>query len=220
MEGYGNFDVSEDYAGKYTSNVKSSTPEGVVKEIGVLSLVDWMKANNMDASFANRSKLAESYGIVGYNGTSAQNLALLSKLKSGVKPAKVNIDNSKLTTDPAKEQTGNVAPAPAPKVTVTPSTYKVVSGDTLGGIARKFGTTADALASLNHIANKNRIYAGQVLNIKAQSVQPKSVTVTVKKGDTVSVLAKRYGSSIAQIKAWNNLNSKYTIYAGQKLRVK
>jgi LysM repeat protein/GH25 family lysozyme M1 (1,4-beta-N-acetylmuramidase) len=216
MAGYGKFDASEDYAGKYTSDVKSSTPEGEVKQIGVLSLVDWMKANNMDASFANRAKLAESYGIVGYNGTSAQNLALLSKLKSGVKPAKVNIDNSKLTTSAVKEQIA--VPAPI----VTPSTYKVMSGDTLGAIAKKFGTTADYLASLNHIANKNRIYVGQVLSVKAQAVAvaPKTVTVTVKRGDTVSELAKRYGSTSAQIKAWNNLNSKYTIYAGQKLRVK
>jgi LysM repeat protein len=209
--GYGRFDASEDYAGKYTSDVKSSTPEGEVKQIGVLSLVDWMKANNMDASFANRTKLAESYGIVGYSGTSAQNLALLSKLKSGMKPAKINTDNSKLTTSHVKEQSAPV---------VTSSTYKVVSGDTLGGIAKKFGTTADALAVLNHIANKNRIYAGQVLAVKGQSVQPKSVTVTVKRGDTVSELAHRYGSTIVQIKAWNHLNSKYTIYAGQKLRVK
>lgn len=223
MAGYGRFDASEDYAGKYTKDVKSSTPEGEVKQIGELSLVDYMKANGMDASFANRAKLADSYGIVGYNGTSAQNLALLSKLKSGVKPAKVNIDNSKLTTNQAKEQTGNVVAAPAPAPVVAPSTYKVVSGDTLGGIAKKFGSTTDALASLNHLANKNRIYVGQLLSIKAQAAvaaKPATVTVTVKNGDTVSELAKRYGSTIAQIKAWNNLNSKYVIRVGQKLRVK
>jgi LysM repeat protein/GH25 family lysozyme M1 (1,4-beta-N-acetylmuramidase) len=218
MESYGRFDVSEDYAGKYTNQVRNSTEE--VKQIGELSLVDWMKANGMDASFANRAKLAEAYGIEGYAGTSAQNLALLSKLKGGVKPAKLNVENSKLTTN------GNLEKPPAnlvkQKQTVAPttSTYKVQSGDTLSGIAKKLGTTADTLASINGIKNKNRIYVGQVLNIKAQTVQPKSVTVTVKRGETVSELAKRYGSSIAQIKAWNKLNSKYTIYVGEKLRVK
>lgn len=39
-------------------------------------------------------------------------------------------------------------------------------------------------------------------------------------GNTVSFLSKQYGSSIADIKMWNNLNDKYVIKVGQKLRVK
>ncbi|MGE8207696.1 GH25 family lysozyme [Heyndrickxia sp. NPDC080065] len=42
----------------------------------------------------------------------------------------------------------------------------------------------------------------------------------VVKGDTVSALAIKYGSTQADIKKWNNLNSKYLIKIGQKLRVK
>ncbi|MEC2053946.1 LysM domain-containing protein [Peribacillus psychrosaccharolyticus] len=42
----------------------------------------------------------------------------------------------------------------------------------------------------------------------------------MKKGDTVSALAEEYGSSINQIKAWNNLDSNYTIQIGKRLRVK
>jgi LysM repeat protein len=45
-------------------------------------------------------------------------------------------------------------------------TYKVVRGDTLTYIAKKFGTTADALARLNGIKNKNVISVGQVLKVK------------------------------------------------------
>lgn len=44
--------------------------------------------------------------------------------------------------------------------------YTVVSGDTLSGIAAKFGTTVAAIASLNKISNVNLIYVGQVLRIK------------------------------------------------------
>lgn len=43
---------------------------------------------------------------------------------------------------------------------------------------------------------------------------------TVKSGDTVSQLADKYGSTIAQIKLWNKLDSKYTLQIGEKLRVK
>lgn len=43
---------------------------------------------------------------------------------------------------------------------------------------------------------------------------------TVVKGDVVSKLAKKYGSTITQIKNWNKLDDKYMIKIGQKLRVK
>jgi LysM repeat protein/GH25 family lysozyme M1 (1,4-beta-N-acetylmuramidase) len=222
MLGYGRFDASEDYAGKYTNQTKSSTPE--VKQIGSLSLVDYLKANSLDASFANRSKIAGEYGIVGYFGTSAQNLALLSKLKSGVKPAKVNIDNSELTTSPTKEQSATSAPASTgPKTTA--STYIVKPGDSLSKIAKKFGTTISVLASSNNIKNINVIKAGQVHKVTGSAKTSVSSIIkiqyyTVKKRDTVSVIAKRYGSTSAQIKSWDKLDGKYTIYAGKTIRVK
>lgn len=50
------------------------------------SVVDYMKANGMDSSFANRKRLAAKYGIKNYTGTASQNVALLNKLKGG-KPA-------------------------------------------------------------------------------------------------------------------------------------
>lgn len=49
---------------------------------------------------------------------------------------------------------------------VSSVTYKVKSGDTLSGIAQKFGTTVSRLASLNNIKNVNLIYAGQTLKIR------------------------------------------------------
>lgn len=47
----------------------------------------------------------------------------------------------------------------------TPSTYTVQPGDTLSRIATRFGVTVSYLASLNHIANVNLIYPGQVLQL-------------------------------------------------------
>lgn len=43
---------------------------------------------------------------------------------------------------------------------------------------------------------------------------------TVVSGDTVYALSRRYGSTLADIKAWNDLDANYTIYVGQVLRVK
>lgn len=45
------------------------------------------------------------------------------------------------------------------------TTYTVKSGDTLSGIAARYGTTVSAIASLNGITNTNLIYVGQVLKI-------------------------------------------------------
>ena len=49
---------------------------------------------------------------------------------------------------------------------VSSVTYKIKSGDTLSGIAQKFGTTVSRLASLNNIKNVDLIYAGQILKIR------------------------------------------------------
>lgn len=48
-------------------------------------------------------------------------------------------------------------------------THKVVRGDTLSALARKYGTTVNAIAKLNNIKNVNLIYVGQVLTIFADS---------------------------------------------------
>lgn len=66
-----------------------------------------------------------------------------------------------------------IAPTAAPTAAVTPApsvahkTYTVKSGDTLGGIASRFGTTVDAIAKLNNIARADysRIRVGRVLLI-------------------------------------------------------
>lgn len=64
------------------------------------------------------------------------------------------------------------APAPAPAKPAVPTTYKVVSGDSLSGIASKLnakyklGLTWQKLAQLNHISNANQIKVGQTLKLR------------------------------------------------------
>ncbi len=68
------------------------------------------------------------------------------------------------TTAPPPQDGGDTsAPPPAPSGDTT--TYTVVPGDTLANIARRFGTTYQAIAALNNIANPNLIFVGQVLTI-------------------------------------------------------
>ena len=107
------------------------------------------------------------------------------------------------------------APAQAPAV----GTYTVRSGDTLSGIANKFGTSYQTLASLNGISNPNLIYVGQVLRVNG-SANAGSVYYTVRAGDNLSAIASRYGTSYQSIASLNGLANPNLIYAGQTLKIK
>ncbi|EAD5944804.1 TPA: M15 family metallopeptidase, partial [Listeria monocytogenes] len=69
-----------------------------------LGLVDYMNMNKLDSSFANRKKLATSYGIKNYSGTASQNTTLLAKLKAG-KPHTPASNNTYYTENPRKVKT-------------------------------------------------------------------------------------------------------------------
>lgn len=96
------------------------------------------------------------------------------------------------------------------------NTYTVQAGDTLSSIASKFGTSYQALASLNGISNPNLIYIGQVLRVNG-SANTGSIYYTVRSGDNLSAIASRYGTSYQSIAALNGLANLNLIYAGQTL---
>ena len=81
--------------------------------MALTSIVDYLKKNGQDSSYAARSQLAASYGIQGYKGTAAQNTQLLKTLQSGAQPA----------TNPAQAQTPTVQ-------TVQPATPAAASTQT------------------------------------------------------------------------------------------
>ncbi|MFJ5750114.1 LysM peptidoglycan-binding domain-containing protein [Peribacillus frigoritolerans] len=81
--------------------------------------------------------------------------------------------------------------------------------------ANKYGTTVDKLRTLNPKVNPNSLQIGQKLVLSGSTV----TYHTVVKGNTVSALAEKYGSSIKNIKSWNELGDNNMIYAGQSLRV-
>lgn len=77
------------------------------------------------------------------------------------------------------------------KASTAPSTpsetvYTVKSGDTLSGIAKKYGTTYQVLAQYNNIANPNIISVGQKIKIPNGTSQPEPVKWTPSVGDIVN----------------------------------
>src|SRR5699024_241551 len=140
-----------------------------------------------------------------------------------------NIDLNRLTgSKPLSYFTGGKVAKPVSKPTNKPKpntsktqTYKIKSGDTLSGIAKKFGTTVSNLQKLSNIKNASKIYAGQTIKVTGTAKKSTSKKYhKVKSGDTVSGLASKYNTTQSKIKKWNGLKNVHKIYIDQKLRVK
>ena len=113
--------------------------------------------------------------------------------------------------------------APVEQPSESYQTYTVRSGDTLSGIASKFGTSYQKIASDNGISNPNIIHPGQVLKIYGGSNQSNSTssyqTYTVQSGDTLSEIGSKFGVSYQKIAADNNISNPNLIHPGQVLKI-
>ncbi len=97
-------------------------------------------------------------------------------------------------------------------------TYKVRRGDTLWDIARKFGTTTDRIRSLNGLGRSSRIYPGQVLIVSADN-DLNYVIHKVRRGETLSRIAKKYRTTIAKILSINKISDPDRLQVGTKLKI-
>ncbi|MEW6412983.1 MAG: LysM peptidoglycan-binding domain-containing protein [Candidatus Zixiibacteriota bacterium] len=95
--------------------------------------------------------------------------------------------------------------------------YKVRSGDTLWDIARKYGTTTSQIRRLNGLGRSSRIYPGQVLKVASDDVR--YVIHRVARGETLGAIARRYNTTIARIRANNNIDDPDRLNIGETLRI-
>src|SRR5690606_26843700 len=120
----------------------------------------------------------------------------------------------------------------------------VQSGDSLSAIARRFSTSVAQLVTLNQLADRNALSIGQRLVLPQDSAAatgqnsaqiaataPASTAprdsgsassrpdaYAVRRGDTLSTIARRYGVSEAALLRVNNLDNPHRIFPGQMLR--
>jgi lipoprotein-anchoring transpeptidase ErfK/SrfK len=103
--------------------------------------------------------------------------------------------------------------------------HKVKRGETLYSIARRYGTTVNAIVKANGIRNRNRIYVGQRLSIPGKGSGSKvgkssgGGVHVVRRGENLSMIARRYGTSISAIVKANGIRNANRIYVGQRLRI-
>ena len=96
--------------------------------------------------------------------------------------------------------------------------YTVVAGDTLYGIANRYGLTVDELKALNNLTS-NTLSIGQKLLVKPTDTSDGSLeTYTVKKGDNLYQIALKYDTSVDALKNLNGLTSNL-LSIGQVLKI-
>lgn len=100
----------------------------------------------------------------------------------------------------------------------TSITHKVMSGDSLYKIAKRYGTTVHQLKKLNNLTS-NLIYVGQNIKVSGTSSTYVPNKYKVSKGDTLWGISSRYKVPIDTIKRLSGLTSN-TVYPGQILVLK
>jgi len=142
---------------------------------------------------------------------------------------------------PATTTTPNVATTVAATATTTappatttvalvdvPESVTVEKGDSLSKIAKRYGTTVDALVRINGLCDANQIFVGQVVVLEdpesvadadAAGDRIETAIVTVQPGDSLSKIAKRHDTTVEELMALNDIDDPNLLFVGQELLV-
>ena len=119
-------------------------------------------------------------------------------------------------------------------------THVVKQGDTLSGIAKRYGVSLDPILQINQLKKTSLLTKGMNLlipiplsqEIKAETVtakktvgghsqkaKPEQITYVIKKGDTLWSIANEMGVNIGALSRWNNIHPERKLVPGTKLKI-
>jgi membrane-bound lytic murein transglycosylase D len=113
--------------------------------------------------------------------------------------------------------------------------HTVKAGETVATVAKTYGVTAESIRAANRLSTRARVRSGATLFVPVSRTLPASVfrapepivmaatttrTHIVRKGETLSGIAARYGVSVTSLRSANRLSAKATVRSGQKLLVR
>ncbi len=115
-----------------------------------------------------------------------------------------------------------IPPARGSREQGRPGSYQVQRGDTLGKIARLFGTSVNALMAANNLRNPNHVRKGTVLTVpstEASIKQERPQSYRVRRGDTLTEIARLFGTSVKALMAANGLRNADHVRKGVVLAI-
>lgn len=117
-------------------------------------------------------------------------------------------------------RTGGSPQTAATSAAQTGKVHVVMAGETLSGIAAKYGTTVQRLAQINGISNPNFIVVGQKISLGNAAPAPSGGrSYTVQKGDNLSAIAAKFGTNWATLARINGIADPSLIYPGQVIKI-
>ncbi len=136
-----------------------------------------------------------------------------------------------LPLDKAERFADEVAQLP-PELRIQWVRHRVRRGETLGGIARRYQTTARVLRQLNNLRGNlirtghylvipipARAYGGQQNILQDVAANGDKSIHTVRSGENLWFLSRRYGTTVRQLCHWNNISPRALLQPGQQLIV-
>jgi LysM repeat protein len=150
--------------------------------------------------------------------------------KRADKPKDSNSELRKAVRDAMAAQPQDTTAAAPAAIAAAPATYRVAAGDTVSGIAARFGLATASVLALNGLGWKSLIFPGQVLRLTNGTTPPASTPptatppasngltrYTIVKGDTISAIAARFAVSTQSVLSANGLGWSSIIYPGQSI---
>ena len=196
---YGNVDNSDDL-----NNLLNNSDE--LAEAVVIALSDYLNLSYKPITGSNYYTVVSGdslYSIANKYNTTVSELKSLNNLSSNT----LQIGQILKIPSTGKEEVSDYI------------TYKVVSGDSLYSIAKKYNITINEIKNLNNLSS-NLLSIGQVLKIPGTSKEEVSgyITYKVVSGDSLYSIAKKYNTTVNEIKSLNNLSSNL-LNIGQVLKI-